>query len=54
MGEGVFTLDNDGRVTYINGAGERFLGWSAPDLRGKVMHDVTHSRRPDGSPMPTA
>ena len=51
IGEGVFTLDNDGRVTYINGAGERLLGWSAADLRGQVMHELTHSRRADGSPL---
>jgi len=49
MGEGVFTLDNDGCVTYINGAGERLFGWRADELMGRVMHEITHTHRADGS-----
>lgn len=51
IGEGLFTLDTDGRVTYLNEAAERLLGWPSDDLVGKLMHDVTH-RRPDGSEFP--
>jgi PAS domain S-box-containing protein len=49
MGEGLFTLDPDGHLVFINGAAEKLLGWSAQELEGRVMHDVTHSLRPDGS-----
>jgi len=37
MGEGLFTLDVDGRVTYINRAGEALLGWSGQELCGEVL-----------------
>jgi len=49
MGEGLFTLDLTGRLTYINPAAESMLGWPQGELRGKVMHDVIHQRRGDGT-----
>jgi PAS domain S-box-containing protein len=49
MGEGLFTIDPAGRLTYMNQAAEKLLGWSAEELRGRVIHDVAHSRRPDGA-----
>lgn len=49
MGEGLFTLDPEGRLIYINEAGEKLLGWSREELEGRVMHEVTHSHHPDGS-----
>jgi PAS domain S-box-containing protein len=52
MGEGLFTLDPDGRVTYMNEMAEKLLGFSAKELVGRVMHDVTHSLRPDGTAFP--
>ena len=52
IGDGMFTLDDAGRLTYMNAAAEELLGWSSAELHGRVMHDVTHSVRPDGSPLP--
>ncbi len=52
VGEGVFALDTDGRVTYMNSAAQELLGWSLEQLEGRVMHPITHSRRPDGSEHP--
>jgi PAS domain S-box-containing protein len=49
VGEGLFTLDTEGRVTYMNEAAEKLLGWSHEELLGRVMHDVAHSRRADCS-----
>ena len=54
MGEGLFTLDPEGRLTYINKAAEAMLGWSRHDLLGRVMHDITHTQRPDGSELAIA
>jgi PAS domain S-box-containing protein len=54
MGEPLFTLDTEGRLTYMNAAGETLLGWTRHELHGRVMHDVTHHRRPDGSSLPIA
>ena len=52
MGEGLYTLDTRGLVTYINPAAERLFGWSSTELLGRKMHDVTHYRYPDGRPFP--
>jgi PAS domain S-box-containing protein len=52
MGEGLYTLDTEGRLTYMNRAAEEMLGWHLSELIGKQMHDTTHSRRPDGRPLP--
>lgn len=54
MGEGLYTLDSQGMVTYINPAAERMFGWSSGELLGRKMHDVTHYRHPDGTPFPAA
>ena len=51
IGEGLFTQDAEGRVTYLNQVAEDLLGWSRAELRGQVMHGVTHHRRTDGSPL---
>ncbi len=52
IGEGVYSLSVDGAVTYLNKEGERLLGWSLEDLRGKSLHDCIHHHRPDGTPIP--
>ena len=52
MGEGVYTLDADGLVTYVNPATERLLGWGSAELVGRKMHDIIHYQRADGSPYP--
>jgi PAS domain S-box-containing protein len=52
IGEGLFTLDTEGRLIYLNRAGEQLLGWSLETLAGRVLHDVTHTRRLDGTPLP--
>ena len=52
MGEGLFTLDPDGCVTFMNPAAEELLGWTGIELAGRVMHDLTHAHRPDGSGFP--
>ena len=54
MGEGMFTLDVAGRTTYMNAAAERLLGWPFAELKGHVLHEVAHFRRPDGSDHPIA
>lgn len=50
MGEGLFTTDLEGRVTYINPAAQTMLGWSGDD--GKVVGKVIHTIRLDGSLRP--
>ena len=47
MGEGVYTLDAQGRCTFLNTEGERLTGWSLADIKGRSFHDLVHFQ--DGS-----
>jgi PAS domain S-box-containing protein len=49
MGEGLYTLDVEGRLIYLNRAGEELLGWRSSELEGQVVHDVIGGRRLDGT-----
>lgn len=52
MGEGLYTLDSEGLVTYVNPAAEHILGFSSAELIGRKMHDLIHWRHPSGAPFP--
>jgi PAS domain S-box-containing protein len=52
MGEGLYTVDNQGRVLSMNPVAEKLFGWTFEEVRGRKMHDVTHYKRRDGSPFP--
>jgi len=54
LAEGLYTVDNQGLVTYINPSAEAMFGWTSAELHGKKMHDVTHYQHPDGTPFPAA
>lgn len=51
-GEGIFGLDMDGKVTFVNKAAAQMLGWEPEDLVGKSHHGLIHHTRPDGEPYP--
>ena len=42
LGEGLYSVGLDGRLTFMNPAAERLLGWSETELLGKDMHSFTH------------
>ncbi|MGD8644719.1 MAG: PAS domain S-box protein, partial [Chromatiales bacterium] len=52
VGEGIFGVDPEGCVTFLNPSGERLLGWSAAELIGRPVHAVIHHTRADGSEYP--
>ena len=52
MVEGLYTLDGEGRVTFMNSAASRILGWTEQELRGKNMHTAIHFQTADGSAHP--
>ncbi|MCU0565046.1 MAG: PAS domain-containing sensor histidine kinase [Oculatellaceae cyanobacterium Prado106] len=52
IGEGVYGVDRQGRVTFVNPAAATMIGWSIEDLVGQVMHSVLHHSKPDGQPYP--
>jgi PAS domain S-box-containing protein len=49
-GEGIYGLDCEGRITFINTAATAILGWKLEDVLGKTAHDVHHHSHADGSP----
>ena len=51
-GEGIYGLDHDGRITFINAAATAILGWKLEDVQGRIAHDVHHHSHADGSPYP--
>lgn len=53
-GEGIFGLDIDGKVTFVNKAAAQMLGWDAEDLVGLSHHTLIHHTRADGSPYPVS
>jgi PAS domain S-box-containing protein len=51
---GVYTVDLNGMVTYVNPAAEAMFGWTNAELLGRKMHDITHYKHPDGTPYPAS
>lgn len=49
-GEGIYGLDCEGRITFINAAATAILGWQLEDVLGMTAHDVHHHSHADGSP----
>ena len=52
VAEALWFMDATGRVTFMNPAAEETFGWSAEEVRGRVLHEIVHYRRPDGTPFP--
>jgi PAS domain S-box-containing protein len=50
MVEGLYALDGQGRLTFMNSAASKLLGWSEEELLGKPMHAAIHFQHADGSP----
>lgn len=54
LAEGLYSLDANGLVSYVNPAAEKLFGWPKEELIGRKMHDLTHYKRRDGSLFPAA
>ncbi|MFN0131622.1 MAG: sigma 54-interacting transcriptional regulator [Phycisphaerales bacterium] len=52
-GEGIYCIDQGGRTTYLNPAGEAILGWKAEEFVGTFSHQLIHHTYPDGSAFPS-
>jgi two-component system sensor histidine kinase TtrS len=51
LGEGIFVLDLSGKLTFMNPAAERLLGWSESELLQKEIHLIVHNRGNEGGVM---
>jgi PAS domain S-box-containing protein len=40
-GEGIYGLDRQGRMTFVNAAAERMLGYTRDDLGKDILHNIT-------------
>jgi PAS domain S-box-containing protein len=50
--EGLFGVDTAGRITFVNPAACRMLGFTADELIGQPAHETIQHHRPDGSDYP--
>jgi two-component system sensor histidine kinase VicK len=52
VGDGIWGMDMEGKLTFINRSAAQMLGYSAQELLGKEMHALIHHSRADGTPYP--
>ncbi|MFZ3136747.1 MAG: PAS domain S-box protein [Thermodesulfovibrionales bacterium] len=51
-GEGIFGLNLEGRVMFVNPVAAKILGYEAGELIGEIHHHKVHHSRQDGTPYP--
>ena len=47
--DGIYGIDLDGKMTFMNPAAAKMLGYKAEELRGTDVHEVIHHSHKDGS-----
>lgn len=52
VSEGIFGLDKQNRVTFVNPAALAMLGYKPHELTGNSLHGIVHRHRPDGEVYP--
>ena len=50
--DGLYGVDSESRITFINPAACRMLGYTPEQAVGRSAHELFHHSRPDGSPYP--
>ena len=50
VGDGIYGIDLEGKLTFINEAGARTLGYAADELIGREVHELTRHSHADGTP----
>ncbi|MGO9566273.1 MAG: response regulator [Desulfomonilaceae bacterium] len=51
-GEGIIGVNPDGKITFVNPAACRMLGYSTDEFLGQGLHSLIHYSHEDGSPYP--
>jgi two-component system sensor histidine kinase VicK len=49
VGDGIFGIDLDGKITVVNPAAAQMLGYKAAEMLGRNAHELIHHTRADGS-----
>ncbi|MEN8705178.1 MAG: ATP-binding protein [Nocardioides marinisabuli] len=52
VADGIYGVDLEGRVTFVNPSGAQMLGYEVADLTGRVAHDVFHAPDEQGRAYP--
>ena len=50
VGDGIYGIDLYGRMTFVNQAAARTLGYTPEELTGRDLHEVVYRSHADGSP----
>ncbi|MEO8736044.1 MAG: PAS domain S-box protein [Edaphobacter sp.] len=53
VGDGIYGIDLEGKVTIVNSAAAQMLGYRQSELLGRKMHDLIHHTRANGTPYPS-
>jgi PAS domain S-box-containing protein len=52
VAEGIYTVDANGKFTYLNPAAQGMLGWPQAELIGRPAHEAIHFQTEDSTPIP--
>jgi two-component system, OmpR family, sensor histidine kinase VicK len=50
VGDGIYGMDLDGRLSFMNPASAKLLGYTVDELIGKDIHELIHHSHADGTP----
>ena len=53
-GEGIYGLDRDGNVTFMNPAASEMIGYRPAEVVGRNLHKLLHHTRSNGTPLPAS
>ena len=51
LAEGIYVLNEQGSIIFMNPEAEHSLGWTFTELSGKNAHEIVHCRKADSSPL---
>ena len=52
VGEGIYGIDMEGRIVFVNQVGANMLGYTPEEMQGQLSHPLIHHSRSDGTPYP--
>jgi PAS domain S-box-containing protein len=52
VGDGIYGIDLEGRIVFVNQVGANLLGYTPEEMQGQLIHPLIHHSRSDGTPYP--
>ncbi|MBB6144807.1 PAS domain S-box-containing protein [Silvibacterium bohemicum] len=50
VGDGIYGIDMEGRIVFVNQVGAHILGYTPEELQGQLIHPLIHHSKSDGTP----